>query len=933
MKKLLLLLIALIFLVISCGGSKKADVLPDEDATDADGIEEDADLDDEVNVDEDETDDEEPDEDEDEIEDIDPCEQNPCENLANSDGICSRKERGGFECGCLEGYFWANPGCKKITFANICTGQTKCYDANTLITCPKKVEDFYGQDALYAKLGHCLPQNFSKNESVSTEPTLSDNNLKIEWMKKIADSTYTWDEAVEYCDKLEYAGHNDWRLPFPKELMTLSNHSSYSEENLNVWSAQEFVGSDLYAWYVDNNSGWVWPPEKTQKKYVRCVRGEPLQTHSSTETVYLAGKAIDIDYETSLAWLRQYSYGNWQDALAFCEDLTYAGFSDWRLPNINELYSIVDLAKNRPAALLPGLEQQMKNSMYNYWWNYLYFWSSTTINREKALLAEPIDGSGESRFKSNDYSVTCVRNEPCRKGFYWNGEECVSPCNPNPCGNKDHSDGKCLVEDLEKYSCGCVEGWFWNGEKCVDPCAGIDCGKFEHASGKCKAEDAFVYSCSCDNGYYWRGKNIGCSTQKPSPENICTGQNKCYDNEKEIPCPAEGEEFFGQDANYARLGYCVPQSFSIEETVEGEPVVSDNNTGLKWQKNIPPIKELYYEEVLSYCENLTYGGYNDWRLPSLEEFIIIADFGKYPPLIDTGYFPEYTTAFWTSNNEKICSEHGSGNPAAGGSTYTLCDNQTKVINFTAEPYITSSVTTSSDNEPKKRPFSLNIRCVRGEGSKSEIFTSETYKDLLLTYDKNLIFVKTENLKHTWTEALKYCSELNYAGISDWRVPNIKEYSWNFSTSTHLSTTNTVNAATGYHYLPKEYKSTYTFCVANDPCENGKIWNGEKCTKNPCYGNTVCQSVANSYKICAVIDDENYSCSCHQGYFWNPDKKECLRNCEFNLCDFFLSSDGLCYDDKDEGYRCGCIEGYSWDSGSKRCVNDETSDSDNSGNGE
>lgn len=29
----------------------------------------------------------------------------------------------------------------------------------------------------------------------------------------------------------------------------------------------------------------------------------------------------------------------WQEALAYCENLTYAGYSDWRLPNKNELAS------------------------------------------------------------------------------------------------------------------------------------------------------------------------------------------------------------------------------------------------------------------------------------------------------------------------------------------------------------------------------------------------------------------------------------------------------------------------------------------------------------------------------------------------------------------------------------------------------------------
>ena len=74
MKKPLLLLIALIFLTVSCSSSKKAendtdnDILPDEDAADEDAADEDG------------TDDN------DEIVNINPCEQNPCENFANVDG-------------------------------------------------------------------------------------------------------------------------------------------------------------------------------------------------------------------------------------------------------------------------------------------------------------------------------------------------------------------------------------------------------------------------------------------------------------------------------------------------------------------------------------------------------------------------------------------------------------------------------------------------------------------------------------------------------------------------------------------------------------------------------------------------------------------------------------------------------------------------------
>ena len=86
MKKILVPILILMVFVISCHSSKKAendaDLLPDEDVTDADDNQEDE---------------EETDNDEDELEDIDPCDPNPCENFANTDGRCTDKEDDSFE--------------------------------------------------------------------------------------------------------------------------------------------------------------------------------------------------------------------------------------------------------------------------------------------------------------------------------------------------------------------------------------------------------------------------------------------------------------------------------------------------------------------------------------------------------------------------------------------------------------------------------------------------------------------------------------------------------------------------------------------------------------------------------------------------------------------------------------------------------------------
>jgi hypothetical protein len=63
-----------------------------------------------------------------------------------------------------------------------------------------------------------------------------------------------------------------------------------------------------------------------------------------------------IDHSTGLMW--QYKYDgvprNWRDALKYVEDFEMAGFDDWRMPTVNELYSIVDITRTNPAANTDG---------------------------------------------------------------------------------------------------------------------------------------------------------------------------------------------------------------------------------------------------------------------------------------------------------------------------------------------------------------------------------------------------------------------------------------------------------------------------------------------------------------------------------------------------------------------------------------------------
>lgn len=65
------------------------------------------------------------------------------------------------------------------------------------------------------------------------------------------------------------------------------------------------------------------------------------------------GDGTVTDNLTGLMWLKNAnnagSTKTWAGALTYCNDLTDSGYSDWRLPNVKELYSLFDIGQVSPA--------------------------------------------------------------------------------------------------------------------------------------------------------------------------------------------------------------------------------------------------------------------------------------------------------------------------------------------------------------------------------------------------------------------------------------------------------------------------------------------------------------------------------------------------------------------------------------------------------
>jgi hypothetical protein len=256
---------------------------------------------------------------------------------------------------------------------------------------------------------------------------------------------------------------------------------------------------------------------------------------------------------------------------------------------------------------------------------------------------------------------------------------------------------------------------------------------------------------------------------------VDTGQTACYGNSGEIPCPGEGETFFGQDAHY--------QGRAPAYRDNGDGTVSDLNTRMMWSKAVDQEK-VSLLEAQSIAGKLDLGGHTDWRVPNIKELYSLIDFRGYTgfakghkmdavpdnliPFIDTDYFDfrcgqidkgeRYIDGQWLSSTKYV------GTTMRGAATLfgvNFVDGRIKGYGY-------------SHPDRPRREKKFYVRYVRGNSYGANDF-ADNNDGTVTDRSTGLIWAKADSGKAmSWQEALSYAEGLERGGHDDWRLPNAKE---------------------------------------------------------------------------------------------------------------------------------------------------------------
>ncbi len=257
---------------------------------------------------------------------------------------------------------------------------------------------------------------------------------------------------------------------------------------------------------------------------------------------------------------------------------------------------------------------------------------------------------------------------------------------------------------------------------------------------------------------------------------VGTNQTMFFDNSSETTDQSSGDEFYGQNANY--LG----NEPSYEDN--GDGTVTDMVTGLMWQGSfdhngdgsIDYNDKLSYDDILDVVNSDITGGYTDWRVPTIkEQYSLIMfsgeDISSYQGTDTDGLIPFMNTDYFdyaygdTDNNERLIDVQ-----CATTAVYVSTE-----VDFVFGVNFADGRIKGYGFEMMGQDKMFNYLLVRGRTDYGVNNYSDNGDGTVTDVATGLMWMQDDNAEAIyWGDAITYAESSEYAGYTDWRLPDVKE---------------------------------------------------------------------------------------------------------------------------------------------------------------
>ena len=258
-----------------------------------------------------------------------------------------------------------------------------------------------------------LEKGLARSYTVEGENVI-ENHTNLMWQddNDVTDLTFRGDAIDTYCSN-KGGTYIDWRVPTIHELYYLADRGKTAptiddifsnNPNTHFWSSDLGILSQrTYLNFSNSTENTATQNDDGILKNIRCVRGKALEFKFIRDD----NQEVVRDYVHKLMWQDGSSATSTDDrtleqAMTYCSTLTLSSYTDWRVPNINELYSIFDTD-----ATFTAFHTTFKNRDFDTYWSTTAVPDSNDIITLGFLL-----GHDEVKTQDSNLSVRCVRDIP-----------------------------------------------------------------------------------------------------------------------------------------------------------------------------------------------------------------------------------------------------------------------------------------------------------------------------------------------------------------------------------------------------------------------------------------------------------------------------------------------------------------------------------------